>query len=69
MAYKNSFMINDEEMYYCFQRCKELGALAQVHAENGDLVHEGQKKMLALGITGGYFIILYDRYKLNIYVV
>lgn len=52
MAYKNAFMINDEEMYHCFQRCKELGALAQVHAENGDLVHEGQKKMLALGITG-----------------
>ncbi|KYQ88758.1 dihydropyrimidinase [Tieghemostelium lacteum] len=52
MAYKNSFMINDEEMYQVFKRCKELGALAQVHAENGDLVHEGQKKVLEMGITG-----------------
>ncbi|EFA85501.1 dihydropyrimidinase [Heterostelium album PN500] len=52
MAYKNSFMVTDEEMYHIFQKCKELGVLAQVHAENGDLVHEGQKKMLKMGITG-----------------
>lgn len=52
MAYKGNFMIGDEAMYQCFLRCKEIGALAQVHAENGDLVHEGQKKMLQLGITG-----------------
>ncbi|EGG23855.1 dihydropyrimidinase [Cavenderia fasciculata] len=52
MAYKNAFMVNDEEMYHIFKRCKELGALAQVHAENGDLVLEGQKKILAMGITG-----------------
>jgi len=52
MAYKNVFMINDEEMYYAFQRCKELGALAQVHAENGDLVYEGQKKVISMGISG-----------------
>eukprot|EP01087_Luapelamoeba_hula_P001628 TRINITY_DN1134_c0_g1_i1.p1 TRINITY_DN1134_c0_g1~~TRINITY_DN1134_c0_g1_i1.p1 ORF type:complete len:504 (-),score=81.12 TRINITY_DN1134_c0_g1_i1:70-1581(-) len=52
MAYKNVFMLRDDEMLEAFGRCKELGALAQVHAENGDLIHEGQKKMLALGITG-----------------
>ena len=27
-------------MYHVFARCKELGALAQVHAENGDLIAE-----------------------------
>ncbi|EGC32199.1 dihydropyrimidinase [Dictyostelium purpureum] len=52
MAYKNSFMVTDEEMYHIFKRCKELGAIGQVHAENGDLVFEGQKKMLEMGING-----------------
>jgi dihydropyrimidinase len=52
MAYKDVFMLNDEELFNSFTRCKELGALAQVHAENGELVCQGQKKMLQLGITG-----------------
>ncbi|KAF2070947.1 hypothetical protein CYY_007738 [Polysphondylium violaceum] len=52
MAYKGSFMVTDEEMFHIFKRCKELGAIAQVHAENGDMVHEGQKKMLEMGICG-----------------
>ncbi|XP_073261024.1 dihydropyrimidinase isoform X4 [Populus alba] len=34
------------------KRCKSLGALAMVHAENGDAVFEGQKRMIQLGITG-----------------
>ena len=40
MAYKDVFMLRDFEMFYCFQNCREIGALAQVHAENGDLIHE-----------------------------
>ncbi|KAL6059835.1 dihydropyrimidinase [Balamuthia mandrillaris] len=52
MAYKDVFMLDDEDLYHAFGRCKELGALAQVHAENGHLVAEGQKKMLKMGITG-----------------
>jgi dihydropyrimidinase len=52
MAYKGVFMLEDDELLYSFARCKELGALAQVHAENGHVVAEGQKKMLAKGITG-----------------
>lgn len=27
-------------MYHAFKQCKKLGALAQVHAENGDLIAE-----------------------------
>ena len=40
MAYKDVMMITDQEMYKAFKRCRELGALAQVHAENGDLIAE-----------------------------
>jgi dihydropyrimidinase len=52
MAYKGVFQVTDQELYQAMIRCKELGALPMVHAENGDLVHEGQKKILSLGITG-----------------
>ncbi|KAM4029324.1 dihydropyrimidinase isoform 1-T1 [Anomaloglossus baeobatrachus] len=52
MAYKDVYMVNDMELYHAFSSCKEIGAIAQVHAENGDLIAEGAKKMLSLGITG-----------------
>lgn len=52
MAYKGSFMINDDLLLQALERCKNLGALAMVHAENGDAVAEGQRKMIDLGITG-----------------
>lgn len=44
MAYKDALMISDEDMIKMFKKCKELGGLAMVHAENGDLVEECQKK-------------------------
>jgi hypothetical protein len=52
MAYKGSLMVNDEVLLKGFKMCKDLGALAQVHAENGDAVAEGQSRMIKLGITG-----------------
>ncbi|XP_057723226.1 dihydropyrimidinase [Arachis stenosperma] len=52
MAYKGALMVNDELLLEGFKRCKSLGALAMVHAENGDAVDEGQKRMIELGITG-----------------
>ncbi|MBA0578874.1 hypothetical protein Gotri_020820 [Gossypium trilobum] len=52
MAYKGSLMISDELLLQGLERCKSLGALAMVHAENGDAVFEGQKRMIDLGITG-----------------
>lgn len=39
MAYKGLYQLNDSELYEAFARCKELGSLAMVHAENGDIVH------------------------------
>jgi len=52
MAYKGALMIEDDEMYASFTRCRDLGALPMVHAENGDIVAELQQKYLAAGITG-----------------
>ncbi|KAK7316750.1 hypothetical protein RJT34_00441 [Clitoria ternatea] len=53
MAYKGfDVMVNDELLLEGFKKCKSLGALAMVHAENGDAVYEGIKKMIELGITG-----------------
>ncbi|XP_077383872.1 dihydropyrimidinase [Festucalex cinctus] len=52
MAYKGLYMLQDSELYAAFAQCKNIGAIAQVHAENGDLIAEGAKKMLSMGITG-----------------
>ena len=38
MAYY--YMLDDNELYASFKRCKELGALAMVHAENGHLIEQ-----------------------------
>ncbi|CAG0908323.1 unnamed protein product, partial [Cyprideis torosa] len=40
MAYKDMLMLGDAELYKCFRVCQRLGALAQVHAENGEVIAE-----------------------------
>lgn len=52
MAYKGALMVNDDELYASFRRCADLGAIALVHAENGDVVAELTAKLLAEGNTG-----------------
>lgn len=52
MAYKGAIMADDELLYNSFTRSLELGAMATVHAENGELVFQLQKKLLAEGMTG-----------------
>ncbi|ARE38927.1 Dihydropyrimidinase [Rhodovulum sp. P5] len=52
MAYKGALMVNDDEMYASFKRCAELGAIPLVHAENGDVVAELQRKLLEEGNNG-----------------
>ena len=43
---------DDENLVKSFARCQELGAIATVHAENGELVYQLQQEMLKRGITG-----------------
>lgn len=40
MAYKDVMQLNDTDLLNSFKRCKEIGALALVHAENGDAIKE-----------------------------
>ena len=52
MAYKGALMVNDDEMFASFSRCRELGAIPFVHAENGDVIAALQAKLMAEGNTG-----------------
>jgi len=48
MAYKDMFMLRDSELFQVLQHCKDIGAIARVHAENGELVAEVRMNLCAV---------------------
>ena len=52
MAYKGALMVNDDELFASFRRVGDLGGIALVHAENGDVLAVLSSRLLAEGNTG-----------------
>ncbi|MBV9116796.1 MAG: dihydropyrimidinase [Acetobacteraceae bacterium] len=52
MAYKGALMVDDGVLLHSIGRALELGAICNIHAENGDAVVHLQQQLLAAGITG-----------------
>ena len=52
MAYKGALMVDDGVLLHSIGRAMELGAICNIHAENGDAVAHLQQSLLAAGITG-----------------
>src|SRR5699024_10521061 len=51
MAYKDTLMIDDLEMYQLMKRSAELGVITNVHAENGDVIEQLINDALSNGNT------------------
>uniref|UniRef100_A0A672JVC4 Dihydropyrimidinase-related protein 1 n=1 Tax=Sinocyclocheilus grahami TaxID=75366 RepID=A0A672JVC4_SINGR len=52
MAFKDLYQMSNSELYEIFTFLGEHGGIAQVHAENGEIIAEEQARMLEMGITG-----------------
>lgn len=52
MAYENTLMVRDDELFRGMQECAKLRALARVHCENGSVIKEKEIDLLAKGVTG-----------------
>ncbi|VDO06640.1 unnamed protein product [Rodentolepis nana] len=52
LAYPDVFMLEDDQLYDFFVRCRDLGAIAQVHAENGKLIARKQEDVVNRGVFG-----------------
>uniref|UniRef100_A0A3B3HEV7 Dihydropyrimidinase-related protein 2 n=1 Tax=Oryzias latipes TaxID=8090 RepID=A0A3B3HEV7_ORYLA len=51
LAYKDIFQLTDAQVYEVFSVIRDLGAIAQVHAENGDIVAEVEAEAVNRSVT------------------
>ncbi len=51
LSAKGALMLPDEKLLPAFVHCRKIGAMPEVHAENGDVVDYMQKKLCAEGVT------------------
>ena len=47
MAYKGQWMLSNEDIMDVLDHCKSLGAVVHIHAENGTIVAENEKRLRA----------------------
>jgi len=52
MSYKDKLMLDNNDLMKAFKHVKGLGCIAKIHAENGSIIDENQKQLLAQGVTG-----------------
>jgi len=52
MSQKGRLMLDNTELLEAFKHIKDIGGVAKVHAENGDIIAENQRRLLARGVTG-----------------
>ncbi len=50
LSAKGSLMLADEKLILGFEHCRKIGAMPEVHAENGDMIEFMQHKLLEQGI-------------------
>ncbi len=55
MAYKGAIMVDDGELYQVMKQAGKLGAVVNVHAENGEAVWHLQRELVARGDLGPEF--------------
>lgn len=51
LAYEEN-MLEDDELYRVYNKCRDIGALAMVHAENGKIIQMKAKELIDIGVTG-----------------
>src|SRR5579871_5460900 len=55
MAYKGVFQIDDATLFQLLEQARELGALVNVHAENGDVIDLQIKRFVAEGLLTPHY--------------